>query len=43
MTIYKNNINIIVKLNIYIGVEARDLYIDEGHMALDIFRFAVFS
>ena len=27
---------------IYIGVGARDLYIDEAHMALDIFRFAVF-
>ena len=32
----------IAKLYIYVGVEARDLYIDEGHMALDIFRFAAF-
>ena len=30
------------KLYIYIGVGVRDLYIDEAHMALDIFRFAVF-
>ena len=31
------------KLYIYIGVGARDLYIDEAHTALDIlFRFAVF-
>ena len=30
------------KLYIYIGVGARGLYIDEAHMALDIFRFAVF-
>ena len=30
------------KLYIYIGVWARDLYIDEVHMALDIFRFAAF-
>ena len=30
------------KLNIYMGVGARDLYIDEAHTALDIFRFAVF-
>ena len=30
------------KLYIYIGVGARDLYIDEAHMALDIFRFAAF-
>ena len=32
------------KLYIYIGVGARDMYmyIDEAHMALDIFRFAVF-
>ena len=27
---------------IYIGVGAKDLYIDEAHTALDIFRFAVF-
>ena len=32
----------IAKLYIYIGVEARDLYIDEAHTALDIFRFAAF-
>ena len=31
-----------VKLYIYIGVGARDLYIDKAHTALDIFRFAVF-
>ena len=31
-----------VKLYIYIGVWARDLYIDEAHTALDILRFAVF-
>ena len=30
------------KLNIYIGVVSRDLFIDKAHMALDIFRFAVF-
>ena len=30
------------KLNIYIGVGARNLYINEAHKALDIFRFAVF-
>ena len=30
------------ELYIYIGVGARDLYIDEAHTALDIFRFAVF-
>ena len=30
------------KLYIYIGVEARDLYIDEAHTALNIFCFAVF-
>ena len=30
------------KLYIYIGRGVRDLYIDEAHMALDIFRFAVF-
>ena len=30
------------KLYIYIGVGARDLYIDEAHMALDILRFAAF-
>ena len=30
------------KLYIYIGVGARDLYIDEAHKALDIFRFAAF-
>ena len=30
------------KLYIYNGVVARDLYIDEAHMALDIFRFAAF-
>ena len=30
------------KLYIYIGVGARDLYIDEARTALDIFRFAVF-
>ena len=32
----------IAKLYIYIGVEGRNLYIDEAHMALDIFRFAAF-
>ena len=32
----------IVTLYIYDGVEARDLYIDEAHTALDIYRFAVF-
>ena len=32
----------LTKLYIYIGVGVRDLYIDEAHMALDIFRFAVF-
>ena len=30
------------KLYIYIGVGSRDLYLDEAHTALDIFRFAVF-
>ena len=30
------------KLYIYIGLGARDMFIDEAHMALDIFRFAVF-
>ena len=30
------------KLYIYIGVGARDLYIDEAHTVLDIFHFAVF-
>ena len=30
------------KLYIYIGVGARDLYINEAHTALDIFRFAAF-
>ena len=30
------------KLYIYIGVGARDLYIDEAHTALDIFRFVAF-
>ena len=30
------------KLYIYIGVGARDLYIDEAHIALDIFCFAAF-
>ena len=30
------------KLYIYNGVGARDLYIDETHTALDIFRFAAF-
>ena len=30
------------KLYIYIGVWARDLYIDEARMALDMFRFAAF-
>ena len=30
------------KIYIYIGVGARDLYIDEAHTALDIFRFAAF-
>ena len=30
------------KLYIYIGVGARDMYIGEAHMVLDIFRFAVF-
>ena len=29
-------------LYIYNGVGARDLYIDEAHTALDIFRFAAF-
>ena len=32
----------IAKLYIYIGVEARDLYIDEAYTALDIFRFVAF-
>ena len=31
-----------ILIYIYIGVGTRDLYIDEAHMALDIFRFAVF-
>ena len=30
------------KLYMYIGVGPRDLYIDEAHMALDIFCFAAF-
>ena len=30
------------KLYLYIGVGVRDLYIDEAHTALDIFRFAAF-
>ena len=30
------------KLYIYIGVGARDLYIDESHTALDIFRMRHF-
>ena len=30
------------KLYIYIGVWARDLYIDEAHTVLDVFRFAAF-
>ena len=30
------------KLYIYIGVGVRDLYIDEAHTVLDIFRFAAF-
>ena len=30
------------KLYIYIGVRARDMYIDEAHTALFIFRFAAF-
>ena len=30
------------KLYLYIGLGASDLYIDETHTALDIFRFAVF-
>ena len=30
------------KLYICIGVGGRDLYIDEAHTALDIFRFAAF-
>ena len=30
------------KLFIYNGVGARDLYMDEAHTALDIFRFAAF-
>ena len=30
----------IAKLYIYIGVEAKDLYIDKAHTVLDIFRFA---
>ena len=30
------------KLYIYIGGGATDLYIDEAHTALDIFRFAAF-
>ena len=32
----------IAKLYIYIGVKPGDLYIDEAHTALDIFRFAAF-
>ena len=32
----------ITKLYIYIGVEVKDLYIDEAHTALDIFRFTAF-
>ena len=31
------------KLYIYNGVGAKDLYIDEAHMALDIFRFVIFA
>ena len=31
-----------VNLYIYTGVGARNLYIDEAHTALDIFRFAAF-
>ena len=31
-----------VKLYICVGVQAKDLYIDEAHTALDIFCFAVF-
>ena len=30
------------KLYIYIGVRAKDMYIDEAHTALDIFYFAAF-
>ena len=30
------------KLYIYIGVRARDLYVDEAHTALDIFHFVAF-
>ena len=30
------------KLYIYMGVGARDLYIDEAYTVLDIFRFAEF-
>ena len=30
------------KLYIYIGVGARDMYIDEAHMALDTFSFTEF-
>ena len=30
------------KLYVCIGVEARDLYIDKAHTALDILRFTVF-
>ena len=30
------------KLYIHNGVGAKDLYIDEAHMALDIFRFVAF-
>ena len=30
------------KLYLYIGVGARDFYIDEAHTALDIFHFAAF-
>ena len=30
------------KLYLYNGLGARDLYIDEAHTALDIFRFAAF-
>ena len=32
----------IAKLYIYIGVEAKDLYINEAHTALYKFRFAAF-
>ena len=39
-TFYAKTTN--AKLYIYIGVGARDLYIDEAHIALDIFCFAAF-